>query len=455
MSGPIYTPAQLKAMEAERIRKETQKRLEEERARLEEKKAQEKAAEEERRRIELMAAVDEFNNQLKALDEIGNRIVMLQAKVMEDLKNTNQEAADIILLAIDSLLQKVNSYPRKILGNAEIFRERAGEIREDICLYNEELNDIHRSLKQLDIILQGDTIENASLEDEKPNVNIILNPALDLSHIENTFNRYSDIYDISQTDKYEIKAIRNNVMHLYERVCMGQLEKYNELEREVNTLEDKADKAKRNYEMYVAAYDEYYIRAKLYGEEPVSIEYFRDVIEIEDEIAELEKALEEKEKLEYISSSIDEVMKEFGHHIVGSNVFKSGTQLHRKKYYTFHKQSVVTITQNETGSILMETGVVSDDVCISEAEKKQAINNMHLLCEQFPEIVKRLEEKGIVVNQKIHLPAEEKYISRVSQADAYSKKEAEVVSGKTKREKRLENIERKRKKSSQVMHITE
>jgi len=328
-------------------------------------------------------------------------------------------------------------------------------VRMNMNLYYEELKHIQSGINNLDVILQGDTIEKASLDDKKPNVNIILNPALDLAHIEKIFYSYLDIDNISKTDENEIKAIRNNVMRLYEKVCGGQIEKYNELQREANILEDKADKAKRNYEMIESAYEEYYVRAKLYGEEPVAIDYFRNVAEIEDEIVELDKALDEKEKLEYISSSIDEVMKEFGHHVVGSNVFKSGTQLHRKKYYTFHRQSVVTVTQNETGSILMETGVVSDNEFISEAEKKRAINNMHQLCEQFPEIVKRLEEKGIVVNQKVHLPAEEKYISRISQADAYSKRESEAVSGKAKREKRLNNIERKRKKLSQEMHITE
>lgn len=138
------------------------------------------------------------------------------------------------------------------------------------------------------------------------------------------------------------------------------------------------------------------------------------------EVAELESQSEKIEEQQYISENLDQVMRDMGYNVVGSRevVKKSGRKF-RNELYHFSEGSVVNVTYAANGQISMELGGV--DTCDrepSEEESSVLCDEMVEFCDEFPEIERRLKEKGVVLMNRISmLPPAEEYAQIINVSD--------------------------------------
>lgn len=138
------------------------------------------------------------------------------------------------------------------------------------------------------------------------------------------------------------------------------------------------------------------------------------------EVAELESQSAKIEEQQYISESLDQVMRDMGYNVVGSRevVKKSGRKF-RNELYHFSEGSVVNVTYAVNGQISMELGGV--DTCDrepSEEESSVLCDEMVEFCDEFPEIERRLKEKGVVLMNRISmLPPAKEYAQIINVSD--------------------------------------
>ena len=148
------------------------------------------------------------------------------------------------------------------------------------------------------------------------------------------------------------------------------------------------------------------------------------------EVAELESQSAKIEEQQYISESLDQVMRDMGYNVVGSRevVKKSGRKF-RNGLYHFSEGSVVNVTYAANGQISMELGGV--DTCDrepSEEESSVLCDEMVEFCDEFPEIERRLKEKGVVLMNRISmLPPAEEYAQIINVSDFNMTEQVDVL----------------------------
>ena len=139
----------------------------------------------------------------------------------------------------------------------------------------------------------------------------------------------------------------------------------------------------------------------------------REVMDLENQYA----ALEEQR---YISESLDQVMRDMGYNVFGSReVTKKNGRKFKNELYHFSEGTVVNVTYAANGQISMELG--GADTCDrepSEEERSALCDEMVEFCDEFPEIEKRLKEKGVILMNRISmLPPVEEYAQIINVSD--------------------------------------
>lgn len=155
------------------------------------------------------------------------------------------------------------------------------------------------------------------------------------------------------------------------------------------------------------------------------------------EVAELESQSAKIEEQQYISESLDQVMRDMGYNVVGSRevVKKSGRKF-RNELYHFSEGSVVNVTYAANGQISMELGGV--DTCDrepSEEESSVLCDEMVEFCDEFPEIERKLKEKGVVLMNRISmLPPAEEYAQIINVSDFNITEQVDVLETASKKQ---------------------
>ena len=155
------------------------------------------------------------------------------------------------------------------------------------------------------------------------------------------------------------------------------------------------------------------------------------------EVAELESQSAKIEEQQYISESLNQVMRDMGYTVVGSRevVKKSGRKF-RNELYHFSEGSVVNVTYAANGQISMELGGV--DTCDrepSEEESSVLCDEMVEFCDEFPEIERRLKEKGVVLMNRISmLPPAEEYTQIINVSDFNMTEKVDVLETASKKQ---------------------
>lgn len=138
------------------------------------------------------------------------------------------------------------------------------------------------------------------------------------------------------------------------------------------------------------------------------------------EIENLQQQLAEDDERAYISQSIDEVMAEMGYDVIGQrHVQKKNGRHFINELYSYEDGTAVNVTYADDGKITMELGGLdTDDRLPDAAEAKQLCESMESFCDDFSEIEKRLEAKGVVLKSRLALlPPSEDYAQIINVSD--------------------------------------
>lgn len=138
------------------------------------------------------------------------------------------------------------------------------------------------------------------------------------------------------------------------------------------------------------------------------------------EVTDLENQYAALEEQRYISESLDQVMRDMGYNVVGSReVTKKSGRKFKNELYHFSEGTVVNVTYAANGQISMELGGV--DTCDREPSEEECTalcDEMVEFCEEFPEIERRLKEKGVILMNRISmLPPAEEYAQIINVSD--------------------------------------
>lgn len=123
------------------------------------------------------------------------------------------------------------------------------------------------------------------------------------------------------------------------------------------------------------------------------------------EIENIQNQLAADDEQSYISQSIDEVMVKMGYAVIGQrHVQKKNGRHFTNELYSYEDGTAVNVTYSDDGKITMELGGLdTDDRLPDAAEAKQLCENMESFCEDFSEIEKRLEAKGVILKSRLSL----------------------------------------------------
>lgn len=138
------------------------------------------------------------------------------------------------------------------------------------------------------------------------------------------------------------------------------------------------------------------------------------------EIENLQQQLAEDDERAYISQSIDEVMAEMGYNVIGQrHIQKKNGRHFTNELYSYEDGTAVNVTYADDGKITMELGGLdTDDRLPDAAEAKQLCESMESFCNDFSEIEKRLEAKGVVLKSRLALlPPSEDYAQIINVSD--------------------------------------
>lgn len=199
--------------------------------------------------------------------------------------------------------------------------------------------------------------------------------------------------------------------------------KKSEIKHLKGVIESEISSVKRRQEHLDAEYCKYVACARVNGFKPEDKRYFTTIEEIEaDKKRKLIKC-KEKFSMQYIAETINEVMIESGYPLINKNDVLTEDKEYRE-YYRFDSDSFIRISKSESGSIVMD--IAMEDKSgndISEEEKCECLEKQIKFCEQYPELIKKLERKGIKFSDRTDLLPDKAYAVKVKiKSDIKSKK---------------------------------
>lgn len=336
----------------------------------------------------------------------GNEVQQSIRKSIIQIEAIIQESAG---LSKQSGLESLQSFNTKAKTVEELARKIVAQYESQSSEINAVLsNNIEDSITDGMLIRIDDEIVNpqSHLESQKAKIKDVLHE-IQSSNVSSDLQkegiiileRAQGITDDSFIDNYYAMTVLP-----YIKRCKAYEEQIKEYGEEFDELVSKH----RYYSEYL-------------GMPVISFTFSMDTLNsLRHEVAELESQSAKIEEQQYISESLDQVMRDMGYNVVGSRevVKKSGRKF-RNELYHFTEGSVVNVTYAANGQISMELGGV--DTCDrepSEEESSVLCDEMVEFCDEFPEIERRLKEKGVVLMNRISmLPPAEEYAQIINVSD--------------------------------------
>lgn len=346
----------------------------------------------------------------------GNEVQQSIRNSITQIKAIIQEAASLSMQSGLENLQAFNSKAKTVEENA----------RKLVVQYENQSNEINAILSKNieDSITDGISIriddeivkQQSHLESQKAKIKDVLRETKNSNICSDLqkegiaiLERAQEITDDSFIDNYYAMTVLP-----YIKRCKTYEERIKEYGDEFDELVSKH----RYYSEYV-------------GMPVISFTFSMDTLNsLRHEVAELESQSAKIEEQQYISESLDQVMSDMGYNVVGSRevVKKSGRKF-RNELYHFSEGSVVNVTYAANGQISMELGGV--DTCDrepSEEESSVLCDEMVEFCDEFPEIERRLKEKGVVLMNRISmLPPAEEYAQIINVSDYNMTEKVDVL----------------------------
>lgn len=342
--------------------------------------------------------VDRVGTGNEVQQNIRNSITQIE-KIIQESAGLSKQSGLENLQVFNSKVKTVEETARKIVAQYE---SQSNEIKDVLSKNIEDSITDGMSIRVDDEIVKP----HSHLESQKAKIKDVLHEIQSLNISSDLqkegiaiLKRAQEITDDSFIDNYYAMTVLP-----YIKRCKAYEEQIKEYGEEFDELVSKH----RYYSEYL-------------GMPVISFTFSMDSLNsLRHEVAELESQSAKIEEQQYISESLDQVMRDMGYNVVGSRevVKKSGRKF-RNELYHFSEGSVVNVTYAANGQISMELGGV--DTCDrepSEEESSVLCDEMVEFCDEFPEIERRLKEKGVVLMNRISmLPPAEEYAQIINVSD--------------------------------------
>ena len=372
------------------------------------------ARERERKTIRELDKLQQYRVELASLKErLGDAttsIDMLVDRVGDG--NEVQQSIRNSIMHIETIIQESASLSKQSgLEKLQVFNSKVKTVEETarkiVAQYESQSNEINAVLSKNieDSITDGMSIR---IDDE------IVNPQ---SHLEIQKAKIKDVLHEIQSTNVSSDLQKEGIIILeraqgitddsfidnyYAMTVLPYIKRCKAYEEQVKEYGEEFDELASKHRYY----------SEYLGMPVISFTFSMDSLNsLRHKVAELESQSAKIEEQQYISESLDQVMRDMGYNVVGSRevVKKSGRKF-RNELYHFSEGSVVNVTYAANGQISMELGGV--DTCDrepSEEESSVLCDEMVEFCDEFPEIERRLKEKGVVLMNRISMlpPAEE------------------------------------------------
>ena len=336
----------------------------------------------------------------------GNEIQQSISKSITQIETIIQEAAGF---SKQSGLESLQSFNTKAKTVEELTRKIVAQ-------YESQSSEINAALSKNieDSITEGMSIR---IDDE------IVNPQ---SHLESQKAKIKDVLHEMQSSNVSSDLQKEGIIILeraqgitddsfidnyYAMTVLPYIKRCKAYEEQIKEYGEEFDELVSKHRYY----------SEYLGMPVISFTFSMDTLNsLRYEVAELESQSAKIEEQQYISESLDQVMRDMGYNVVGSRevVKKSGRKF-RNELYHFSEGSVVNVTYAANGQISMELGGV--DTCDREPSEKESsvlCDEMVEFCDEFPEIERRLKEKGVVLMNRISmLPPAEEYAQIINVSD--------------------------------------
>lgn len=336
----------------------------------------------------------------------GNEIQQSISKSITQIETIIQEAAGF---SKQSGLESLQSFNTKAKTVEELTRKIVAQ-------YESQSSEINAALSKNieDSITEGMSIR---IDDE------IVNPQ---SHLESQKAKIKDVLHEIQSSNVSSDLQKEGIIILeraqgitddsfidnyYAMTVLPYIKRCKAYEEQIKEYGEEFDELVSKHRYY----------SEYLGMPVISFTFSMDTLNsLRYEVAELESQSAKIEEQQYISESLDQVMRDMGYNVVGSRevVKKSGRKF-RNELYHFSEGSVVNVTYAANGQISMELGGV--DTCDREPSEKESsvlCDEMVEFCDEFPEIERKLKEKSVVLMNRISmLPPAEEYAQIINVSD--------------------------------------
>ena len=398
------------------------------------------ARERERKTIRELDKLQQYRVELASLKErLGaatTSIDMLVDRVGDG--NEVQQSIRNSITQIEKIIQESAGLSKQSgLENLQVFNSKVKTVEETarkiVAQYESQSNEIKDVLSKNieDSITDGMSIR---IDDE------IVNPQ---SHLESQKAKIKDVLHEIQSSNVSSDLQREGIIILeraqgitddsfidnyYAMTVLPYIKRCKAYEEQIKAYGEEFDELVSKHRYY----------SEYLGMPVFSFTFSMDTLNsLRLEVAELESQSAKIEEQQYISESLDQVMRDMGYNVVGSRevVKKSGRKFRNELYY-FSEGSVVNVTYAANGQISMELGGV--DTCDrepSEEESSVLCDEMVEFCDEFPEIERRLKEKGVVLMNRISmLPPTEEYAQIINVSDFNMTEKIDVLESASKKQ---------------------
>ena len=356
-----------------------------------------------RYRVELASLKERLGDATTSIDMLVDRVGDGN-EVQQSIRNS--------IMQIETIIQESASLSKQSgLEKLQVFNSKVKTVEETarkiVAQYESQSNEINAVLSKNieDSITDGMSIR---IDDE------IVNPQ---SHLEIQKAKIKDVLHEIQSTNVSSDLQKEGIIILeraqgitddsfidnyYAMTVLPYIKRCKAYEEQVKEYGEEFDELASKHRYY----------SEYLGMPVISFTFSMDSLNsLRHKVAELESQSAKIEEQQYISESLDQVMRDMGYNVVGSRevVKKSGRKF-RNELYHFSEGSVVNVTYAANGQISMELdGVDTCDREPSEEESSVLCDEMVEFCDEFPEIERRLKEKGVVLMNRISMlpPAEE------------------------------------------------
>ena len=464
MSGPKCSKVRLLEREKRRLEVERQKRLAEELRKVkegrhiqEEEKCREldlKITAARTRLEEIKAGINE-----KSLDIISRaKSLYKKSHDLENLENLR-----------DSFLRKIDafekSYGLRNISNMTSYLESLYGLINEIA--DRDMNEYQAGLKKVEQEIQhhrisageqnffnstfqkkqkknismepvykkGDTIDNSAINKELADFYAMVNP-----YLRNPFFRKSGEIDelikavdsIAKNDTFDYRY-KSSQVALRKKIFGSMKTEYDrEIKKNKNLLAE-FEKVLDNYNALCSIAGE---KAEPYFFRPeTSIE---NIGKLNGEIERLQKLIEEKTQTDYITRSVDEVMKDLGYDVIATDHVTTPQKKSIHHIYEFEQGNVINVYTSDNGSLLFEVSAVKEnDDPMTDLEKLKVKESMESFCTKYPGIKGRLRERGIQMDNEDLKPPDIRYARAINlhkkKITSYGKREDTATRPKEKK----------------------